>query len=394
MSASLSASSSSPAPFFHGPQDLTSICVGAPGAVSTVRNTAAAPGDQSRNNAPAPSLDTAAVSSLSGSPRPQPWPSVAVPPILGADATRYVPATASPLRQMALPPAPRTALNLLQMGDARFAAEGSDERAVYYWLAAELVDETERRNTFHALLPRVATGNVPLNLFHIAHLAPTARHGRMALRGAAMHDPSMLQRMDTLLARAKSHPSLAGVYLRLERNFAALLPRQAPQQVYLVHLLKERSWDEARALAKGLGHSLPHLLAPRCARFICDEQQAGDPTTPGVFGEAYNAACAGADVLRFVLDLDADGHVQALGALGEPDYRGIWGDYLERFFRAAPLLFVGNIANEQLPHQIPAEDRRLCGLAWPAALSLPFPRSWREQVACVQEHEMQSLLAT
>lgn len=278
------------------------------------------------------------------------------------------------------------------MGDARFAAEGSDERAVYYWLAAELEGESERRSAFHALQPRVATGNVALNLFHLAHLAPTARHGRMALRGAVMRDPSVMQRMDTLLARAKRHPSLAEVSLRLERNFAAFLPTQASQQVHLVHLLQRGSWNEARALAKRLECSLPQLLAPRCARFICDEQQAGDPTTPGVFGESFNAACAGADVLRFVLDLGADGHVQALGALGRSDYRDIWGDYLERFFRAAPLLFVGNLANEQPPHQIPAEFRRVCGLAWPAALCLPLARSWREQVAYVQAHELQSLI--
>lgn len=387
------ASSSCPAPLFPGPQDLTSICVGAPGPVGTLQHTAAKPGGSLGGPASASSSNTATVDSLSGFLRPQPWSSVAVPQHLAANVTRHAPTTASPLRQMALPPAPKTALHFLQMGDARFAAEGSDERAVYYWLAAELEDESERRKTFHALLPRVATGNVPLNLFHLAHLAPTARHGRMALLGAVMRDPSVLQRLDSLLARAKSHPSLAGVYLRLERNFAALLPTQAPRQAYLVHLLKEQSWDEARALAKGLGDSLPHLLAPRCARFICDEQQAGDPTTPGVFGESFNAACAGADVLRFVLDLDADGHVQALGALRETDYRGIWGDYLERFFRAAPLLFVSNIASEQPLHQIPAELRRVCGLAWPAALSLPFPRSWREQVACVQQHELQSLLA-
>lgn len=297
---------------------------------------------------------------------------------------QYAPHDRSPLRQVSL--APRPPAELLRLGDARLLSEGNAERAVYYWLAAELGGE--RETMFEELCARAATGRVPLNLFHLAHLAPTAQFARQALCAAVQRDPDVLQLMERLLQRAGRHALFSQLHVELGRNFAALLPAPTAAQVSLLTSLRERRWDAARALARGLCERLPHLLAPHCALFVCDLEQGGGGPAPGAFAEGWNATYAAGEILRFVLTLDADAHVQAMGALREEGHRWIWGAFLERFYQAAPEFFVGNIGAGEEPGSLPISRRRLCGLGWLEAHALPLPRGWREQVVHCEKQKL------
>lgn len=295
---------------------------------------------------------------------------------------RYVPSLSSPLRATSYPAPSSQAL--LALGDARFAYEKDAGRAAYYWLAAHLEGEPEAN--FRALLTQTLPENPALYLFHLAHLAPNAQLARLSLREAVKRDVELLGALEHLLGCAERHATFAGQHGLLRRRFGALVRGAPARQRRLVDAVQAADWVSGQQVATQLQLDLPHLLAPRCAAFVCSARMAG-ASSCGRFGglEPWNPLFAGGEVLRFALDLDAEGHVNAMGALGIGEHRALWATFLEVFCAIAPDFFAPAFARADGPRTSLPAQRVVCGLPWQEALALPLPRRWNEHVAQLRD---------
>lgn len=290
---------------------------------------------------------------------------------------RYEPSFRPPLRTTSCPTAPQS---LLALGDARFAQENDAARAVYYWLAAHLGGEFG--SSFWALLAKPPPRDPALQLFHLAHLAPEAQLARLLLRAALKREPRLLGALGRLLGCAASHATFADAYGRLHRQFGAFVFGAPARQRQLVDAMAAQDWASGLRAAGQLSSTLSHLLAPRCVAFVCNLRQQKDPSHGRLaHGEPWNPLFAGGEVLRFVMDLDADGHVNAMGAFGVAEHQALWATFLEAFYHVAPDFFAPVCFGGDELSASQLAQRMLCGLPWPEALALPLPRRWPDQAA-------------
>lgn len=352
-----------------------------PPRVAALRRTS---GRLSSEVPPAPPLDARChhATYISSPLRPVTAPA-AVPPSPRAASAPRLPAAAAvsgPGPGALVPP---SAWERLQLGEARYLRRPSDLLgAADAWLQAW--HHADRPRLVAELEARLRTTSRPqreraLLKFQIALLSANPAQARRAVRDALVHQPKLERVLLHMLRIGAATPAYAAADAHLRRSFLSLTCETLHRQQDLFHLARLGAWAEASRLADELVLQCPHLLAPRCLSFVAHlhlQEHAAAPVD-----DAADAARA-RQVMAFVRELDAAGHVHATGASTPEQYFLSWTFFLELWYVVEPAAFGPvRLRADGTLRELPLRRRVVDGLPMVRALDLPLHQSWDEEVA-------------
>lgn len=291
----------------------------------------------------------------------------------GARAERITDASLPARVPPAGPPPFVPAQTWLLQGNELFRKDGHAKRAAPRWLRAlEAADHA----TLDGLLAEQGNEGgggsaTRLALLQRAWVTPRADVARDCYLLATQQEPQLHQTMEQLLVAAKQHPGMAGVAARLWRRTSGLLPRVAQAQWTVVAALRANDFVAARATSLSLEKYTPHLLAPRCALFICDFALGGGAHLGSAFeAKSVRHMYVAAKLIAEALIVDVNVRLDAMGALDQEVHRELWARFLGCAYAAEPSLFGAPVSGGAVAH--PGSPRHVAGVPWHRALRLPL----------------------